>query len=94
MMIPSEVRPIDDVIYLACPYTSESASERHQRVYAADQVAAQLMELGYRVFSPLSHSHRIACKMYDTVDDRVFWLRQDEPFFDACDVMMILALPG
>jgi hypothetical protein len=43
--------------------------------------AAQLMEAGHVVFSPLSHSHRIA-HYIDNHLDHEFWLKQCLPFVD------------
>ena len=48
----------------------------------------------YRVFSPLSHSHRIS--KYCAVDpcDHEFWLKQDLWILDVCDEFHILCLKG
>jgi len=43
--------------YLCAPYSHPDPKVREARVDAADMMAAQLMEQGYIVFSPLSHSH-------------------------------------
>ena len=81
-------------IYLACPYSHPSVAMRKLRVRMVDQKAAELMELGNLVFSPLSHSHPISnhCKVDPT--DHDFWLRQDLWILDICDEMHILCLPG
>lgn len=81
-------------VYLACPYNHPDPAVRAARVEAADRMAARLMDAGYCVFSPLSHSHPISrhCKVDPT--DHDFWLRQDLPFVAWCDALVILPMPG
>ena len=81
-------------IYLACPYSHPDKSIREERVAQVDKKAAELMELGNLVFSPLSHSHPIS--EHCTVDpcDHSFWLRQDLWILDVCDEMHVLCLGG
>ena len=81
-------------IYLACPYSHPEKEVREWRVKQADKKAAELMEAGNLVFSPLSHSHPISnhCKVDPT--DHDFWLRQDLWILDICDEFHILCLPG
>ena len=81
-------------VYLACPYAHSDPAVRSARVEAADEAAARLMEHGYIVFSPLSHSHPISkhCKVDPT--DHDFWLRQDLPWLECCDILALLKLPG
>lgn len=81
-------------IYLACPYSHSDFVVREYRVAQANKKAAELMEVGNLVFSPLSHSHPISehCKVDPT--DHDFWLRQDLWILDICDDMHILCLPG
>ena len=81
-------------IYLACPYSHPEVQIRLWRVLQANKKAAELMEAGNLVFSPLSHSHSIS--EYCNVDptDHDFWLRQDLWILDICDEMYILCLPG
>lgn len=81
-------------IYLACPYSHPDPMVRRWRVKQVDMKAAELMEQGNLVFSPLSHSHPISnyCRVDPT--DHDFWLRQDLWILDICDEMHILCLPG
>ena len=80
-------------IYLACPYSHDDPEVREARVDAADMQAAQLMEAGHVVFSPLSHSHRIA-HYIDNHLDHEFWLKQCLPFVDWCDEVWVMKLEG
>jgi hypothetical protein len=51
----------------------------------ANKVSAKLMNEGYIVFSPISHSHPIAesQKLPGTWD---FWQKFDEAFIEWCDL--------
>ena len=81
-------------VYLATPYSHADKVVRIQRVAQVDAKAAELMEGGYIVFSPISHSHPIS--EYCGVDsqDHDFWLRQDLWILVLCDELHILCLEG
>ena len=81
-------------IYLAAPFNHPNPKVREARVEAVNKKAAELMEQGYLVFSPLSHSYPIS--KYCTVDpcDNDFWLRQDLWILKTCDEFHILCLKG
>ena len=81
-------------LYLSAPYSHPNKLVRQYRVKMANQKAAELMERGYRVFSPLSHSHPIS--KYCQVDpcDHDFWLRQDLWILPYCDIFYIYTLKG
>jgi nucleoside 2-deoxyribosyltransferase len=80
-------------IYLACPYSDPDPAICEQRVLEADRIAAQLMVQGNIVFSPLSHSHRIAHHI-ENHQDCDFWLSQDLAFIDWADEIVVLKLDG
>ena len=73
-------------IYLACPYSHPSESVREARVHLSDRVAARLISQGHIVFSPLTHSHRIARHLSNALD-LCFWLRQDLTFLEWADTL-------
>ena len=79
--------------YLCCPYSSNDSEVRERRVLAADECAAWLLEQGFNVFSPLSHSHRIAHFM-DNHNDGEFWVNLCMDFVDWCDVIAIMKIDG
>ena len=81
-------------IYLAAPYTHTDQRVVKLRVHLADIFAGYLMEKGYCVFSPLSHSHPISMKMKRDSFDHDFWLKQDLPFLEWADLMVVMKLPG
>ena len=82
-------------IYLAGPYSHDSKLVKLKRFLDLNVKAAELMEEGYLVFSPISHSHPISkwvskenSMSYD------FWLAQDFWILDICDELHILCLDG
>lgn len=81
-------------IYLACPFAHKDPKVKASRVELADVKAAELMEKGYRVFSPLSHSYPISKHCGVPEDAHGFWLRQDLWILEICDEFHILCLPG
>jgi hypothetical protein len=81
-------------IYLAAPYSHWNPLVRWQRFRKVNKRAAQLMDLGYIVFSPISHSHPISrYTKADSCDSR-FWCDQDLYFLEHCDEVWIYCLPG
>jgi nucleoside 2-deoxyribosyltransferase len=82
------------IYYLACPYSDPSAETMHRRYKMACIVAARLMEHGIVVFSPLSHS--VPVTRYGNLNgtNHEFWMKQDLPLLELCDVMAVLKLPG
>jgi hypothetical protein len=80
-------------IYLAAPYSDPDPKIREDRTILADYTAAKIMQQGYVVFSPLSHSHRIAHHIGNHLSHD-FWLTQDLEMLFLCDEMWILTIPG
>lgn len=81
-------------VYLASPFSHIDPDVRISRAISANKKAAELMELGYLVFSPISHSFPIS--EYCNVDpcDNDFWLRQDLWVLEICDEFHVLCLDG
>ena len=81
--------------YLACPYSHPNPATRELRTRIADDYAARLMAAGHRVFSPLSHSHRVAEFLpTELLMDHDFWMKQDLPILAGASLMVILTLEG
>ena len=80
-------------LYLACPYTHNYSDIENERCLLATKKAAELMNQGYIVFSPLTHSVPID-DFFDDFKSYDFWLAQDFPFIEWCDILYILQLPG
>ena len=80
-------------VYLACPYSHLDKTVMEDRFERVCEKAAELMEMGYIVFSPISHTHRI--KEYTVYGNKwEFWKKQDFPFIEWCDEFHILCLDG
>ena len=76
-------------VYLAIPYTFNP--ELSHKI--ANKVAAELMDKGDVVFSPISHSHCIADHLPDLVrTDADWWMTQDIPFVEWCDKVVIICI--
>jgi len=80
-------------VYLACPYTHKSLKVRRDRFKAVTKVAGELMQLGYNVYSPITHSHVIA-SVTKLPTSWEYWEKIDKEFMDWCDIMFILTLDG
>ncbi len=81
------------MIYLASPYSHPDESMRVERFENACSAAAALMTKGQNVYSPIAHTHPIACygelpKGWD------FWEQYDRWFIERCDSVLVLQLPG
>ena len=71
-------------IYLAIPYTGMEKSSYEQ----ANRATAELLKLGFNVFSPITHSHSLTkYKVPGTWD---FWSQIDYQFIDWADVILVL----
>lgn len=82
-------------IYLAAPYTDSSEIVRNSRAELASLAAANLMQAGLEVFSPITHGHAIAWNLPSSVaHDHTFWMRQCLPMAERADVLVILPLEG
>ena len=82
------------VIYLACPYSHSDPQIRYERFSLATLEAAKLMQAGYIVFSPVTHSYWIAKTGLVDGLDHDFWVRQDLVFMKVCDELHILMAEG
>lgn len=83
---------ITDLEYLACPYNDDSVFVRVERFEAVNRAAAELLKQGRFIFSPISHTHPIAC--YGLPKGFDFWEPYDRQFLDICKGLIVLCLPG
>ncbi len=81
------------MIYLAVPYTHHSPVVRHNRFEHVNRFAAWLMQQGYPIFSPISHSHPIEEHFTETKTWE-FWQLQDLPILRQCDRLFVLCIDG
>lgn len=80
-------------IYLACPYSDPDPAVREARFAAANRAAANMIRIGYLVFSPISHTHPI-CLAGELPGDWGFWEAYDRTFIEWCDELWIVKIPG
>lgn len=87
-------------IYLACPYSVRGSGHNKAweilRFECANIAAMRLINLGLKVFSPISHSHPISLTQpHDELNTHDLWLGQDKAFYeDWANLLVILTLPG
>ena len=80
-------------IYLAVPYSDPDSRIRQKRFETVNKVAAALMNKGFLVFSPISHTHPIA-EAGRLPLGWEFWKEYDESFIEWADEIHVLKLPG
>jgi len=80
----------DAVVYMAMPYSVGNADPvvRACRYNFSCDLAAKLLETGFYVFSPITHSHPISQCMNNS-KHHDFWLKQDEVYMDMCETVFI-----
>ena len=81
-----------EIVYLAIVFSDPDPNIMLYRFELACRAAAELMDEGYIVFSPISHSYPIA-KHLGKMTDHDFWMRQDVPFLDICSEMIVVDDP-
>lgn len=70
-------------IYLAIPYSGMEESSFEQ----ATKLTAKLIQEGFNVFSPITHSHPLV--PYGIPGDWKFWEKIDEQFIEWADVVVV-----
>lgn len=81
------------LVYLATPYTRYHLGI--ERAFEdASALAAQLLEAGVRVYSPIAHSHPLA--IHGKLDplDHSIWMPFDEAMMDASCALIVAMMPG
>lgn len=94
-------------VYLASPYSvgkngaygdgdlgKATPNQKTRRFKAACKKAADLMDRGYVVFSPIAHSHAVEREGMHEVRDGNFWLAQDLEILKRCDRLFVYKLQG
>lgn len=80
-------------IYLATPYSHKDSFIKEKRFNDINMITAKLMNEGYCVFSPISHSHPIAISN-NIPDDWNFWKDYDTLFIEWCDELWVYCCDG
>lgn len=81
------------VIYLATPYTHESAAVEEHRFLKVTEVSGLLLDHGIVNISPITQSHE-QCKMFDLDGTWEFWQHIDREFLHRCDELYVLCEDG
>lgn len=82
-----------DLIYLATPYTHYKMG-LEAAAYDAGVIAAKLLQKGFRVVSPIAHSHAIArVGRLDAVDAE-FWEWADRGLVEKSDACIVATMDG
>ena len=81
-------------IYLASPYSHPDPDTLERRFEAACRGAAELMEEGNIVFSPIVHSHPVEKLGMEQTYGWEFWKHQDIEFLKDADKVVVLMLDG
>ena len=83
------------IIYLAGPYTHPEESVRNQRAEALTRIAAELMQDGHIIFSPITHGHSVTQHLPpERACDKAFWMSQCIPMLSVCTKLVVVMLPG
>ena len=83
----------DSLIYLASPYSHPSEETRIERFRSVCATAAKLMAKGYKIFSPIAHTHPIAeAGQLPTGWD--YWDSYDRAILSCCKEIWVLRLKG
>lgn len=79
--------------YLATPYSRYEGGLEAAWIDAC-RVSGALMRNGFKVFSPIAHSHGIA--VHGGLDplDHEIWLPADESFMEHCEGLIVARLEG
>lgn len=86
-------RPCQQLIYMATPYSHNDRCVRLDRYSAACRVAADLIQKGHLVFSPIAHSHPITMRGglplgFD------YWKAFDLHMLRLCDKVIVVKMTG
>lgn len=79
--------------YLATPYTRYEGGLSSACGHAC-KAAAVMIERGFRIFSPIAHSHMIAVRSNLDPLNHDLWLDQDQPFMDAACGLFVVRMTG
>ena len=84
------------IVYLACPYTDPNPEIRKLRYNAANRAAADLIEKGFIVYSPITMTHPLDILL--AADGATlgtdYWVAFDEAFMEACAEIFVLQIDG
>jgi hypothetical protein len=83
----------DKLIYLATPYSHENKKVKQERFDKVNRYAAELMNAGKFVFSPISHAHVIAID-HDLPGDWEYWEHHCRLMLRNCSKVIVYCQDG
>ena len=78
--------------YLGQPYSHDQPSIMMMRYHMGCHMTAELIRLGWFIYSPITHSHGPA--QYGLPKDFEFWQDYCKLMLDRCDVFIAYCMPG
>ena len=79
--------------YLATPYTHPDIVIRSRRYHIVTRVAAELMNQGELIYSPISHTHEMAT-LWSLPTEWSFWESHCRAFLNASHKLIVLQQEG
>lgn len=82
-----------DLVYLATPYTKYPEGITLAYIHAC-KLAARLLRVGIKVYSPIAHTHAIA--VHGSIDplDLSIWLPFDAALIAKSDLLLVAMMQG
>lgn len=83
------------LVYIGVPYSSESRVIVNNRFTNVTSLAAFLMSKHINVYSPITHTHPMACNKYCALGDTYeHWRFHNEYMLSVSSAMIALLMPG
>lgn len=84
----------DTNIYLSVPYSHDDEQIMERRYQTVSKIAWKLMNLGFTVFSPITHSHPLE-NVVGEREGHNFWMNQDLPYLrDFAGLVVLVKAEG
>ena len=80
--------------YLATPYTKYRTGNLFEAYTEACRIAGQLIRMGIRVYSPISHTHSIGVWGELPLDDHSLWMPFDAIMMEKADCLIVARMEG
>ena len=88
------MKRVDDMVYLAGPYSHRLNRIRQRRYNQLTEVSARLLQNGVLNFSPITHSHNQQEFLEDFSTGFDDWRRNDLAYVSRCEAVWVLMIPG
>jgi hypothetical protein len=83
---------MNEMIYLACPYSHDDPAIREERFLAVTKAAASLTNAGLLVYSPITHGHPMVA--FGVQGDFEFWRQHARAMIERCGLVLVFCLDG